>query len=197
MLFLLFCCYFVIVLGKDIFLNSDILRYTQNGILHMLDRNRRIKARPERFQDSKESFDLVITAEERVYDQVIESKKLLFCLCNSEDLKQARTTRAGNKQLNFSVKKKPLTTYCIFAGPLMKPSCLWSENPDFHVDLNHLGGSRESWDPVIASSIRSRRPWNCIFSLGQWTIYIYIVSLSFTTKNFRPFFYKLYYYLTA
>lgn len=40
----------------------------------MLDRNRRIKPRPERFQDAEEEFDLVVTAEERVYDQVIECK---------------------------------------------------------------------------------------------------------------------------
>lgn len=42
------------------------------GLLHMLDRNRRIKSRPERFQSTKEKFDLLITCEERVYDQVIE-----------------------------------------------------------------------------------------------------------------------------
>ena len=47
-------------------------RYTQNGILHMLDRNRRIKPKPERFQNCKEHFDMIITCEERVYDQVIE-----------------------------------------------------------------------------------------------------------------------------
>ncbi|KAL2721135.1 RNA polymerase II subunit A C-terminal domain phosphatase SSU72 [Vespula maculifrons] len=49
-----------------------ILNYTQNGLLHMLDRNRRIKPKPERFQLSKEKFDILITCEERVYDQVIE-----------------------------------------------------------------------------------------------------------------------------
>ena len=39
----------------------------------MLDRNRRIKLCPQRFQDEfDEKFDIVITAEERVYDQVIE-----------------------------------------------------------------------------------------------------------------------------
>ena len=46
--------------------------YTQNGILNMLDRNRRLKQRPERFQDCHETFDLIITVEERVYDQVVE-----------------------------------------------------------------------------------------------------------------------------
>eukprot|EP00062_Callorhinchus_milii_P020875 gi/632977112/ref/XP_007905164.1/ PREDICTED: RNA polymerase II subunit A C-terminal domain phosphatase SSU72 [Callorhinchus milii] len=56
---------------------SDLLRkdkelYTQNGILHMLDRNKRIKSRPERFQTCKDQFDLIVTCEERVYDQVLE-----------------------------------------------------------------------------------------------------------------------------
>lgn len=46
--------------------------YTQNGLLHMLERNKRIKLNPERFQSSKEKFDIIITCEERVYDQVLE-----------------------------------------------------------------------------------------------------------------------------
>lgn len=60
-------------------LNSKPIRYKQNGILHMLDRNRRIKPHPERFQETEEEFDLVVTVEERVYDQVIECK-LQDCL---------------------------------------------------------------------------------------------------------------------
>ena len=51
-------------------------RYTQNGLLHMLDRNRRIKVKPERFQNCKDKFDMIVTCEERVYDQVIEGKWL-------------------------------------------------------------------------------------------------------------------------
>ena len=38
----------------------------------MLDRNRRIKPKPERFQSCKEHFDVIITCEERVYDQITE-----------------------------------------------------------------------------------------------------------------------------
>lgn len=40
----------------------------------MLDRNKRIKSKPERFQSCKDKFDLVITCEERVYDQVLEGE---------------------------------------------------------------------------------------------------------------------------
>ncbi|XP_065890100.1 RNA polymerase II subunit A C-terminal domain phosphatase SSU72-like [Dysidea avara] len=46
--------------------------YTQNGILRMLDRNRRMKEKPEKFQDSPDVFDLIITVEERIYDSVVE-----------------------------------------------------------------------------------------------------------------------------
>ena len=63
-------------------LNSKLIRYKQNGILHMLDRNKRIKKCPERFQETEEEFDLVVTVEERVYDQVIECKYTSFLYCN-------------------------------------------------------------------------------------------------------------------
>ncbi|XP_039962532.1 RNA polymerase II subunit A C-terminal domain phosphatase SSU72 isoform X1 [Bactrocera neohumeralis] len=53
-------------------LTKDKQYYTQNGLLHMLDRNRRIKKCPERFQECKEQFDIIVTVEERVYDQVLE-----------------------------------------------------------------------------------------------------------------------------
>lgn len=51
---------------------KDKQYYTNNGLLHMLDRNRRIKKCPERFQDCNEEFDIIVTVEERVYDQVLE-----------------------------------------------------------------------------------------------------------------------------
>ncbi|XP_055987183.1 RNA polymerase II subunit A C-terminal domain phosphatase SSU72-like [Sorex fumeus] len=46
--------------------------YTQNGILRMLERNKRLKPRPERFQSCPDAFDLIITCEERVYDLVVQ-----------------------------------------------------------------------------------------------------------------------------
>lgn len=68
-------------LAPALFLDLPTLRYTQNGILHMLDRNKRIKSKPERFQNSKDKFDLVITCEERVYDQVVEGEASYYkCL---------------------------------------------------------------------------------------------------------------------
>lgn len=51
---------------------KDEALYKQNGILHMLDRNRTIKPAPERLQDSGERFEVILTAEERVFDQVLE-----------------------------------------------------------------------------------------------------------------------------
>lgn len=56
---------------KDL-MRKDPELYTQNGILHMLDRNRRLKPKPERFQSCREKFDIVISCEERVYDQIVE-----------------------------------------------------------------------------------------------------------------------------
>nr|CAG4648902.1 EOG090X0E4R [Polyphemus pediculus] len=56
---------------QDLF-HKDRELYTRNGLLHMLDRNRRIKPSPERFQSSPDQFNIIITCEERVYDQVIE-----------------------------------------------------------------------------------------------------------------------------
>ena len=54
--------------------NKDQHFYTQNGLLNMLDRNRRIKEKPERFQDCKAEFDIIVTCQERVFDQVLECK---------------------------------------------------------------------------------------------------------------------------
>ncbi len=62
---------------KDL-IAKDKQLYTQNGLLHMLERNKRIKEKPERFQDCKEEFDVIFTVEERVFDQVVEGLFEIF-----------------------------------------------------------------------------------------------------------------------
>ncbi|KAM5257215.1 RNA polymerase II subunit A C-terminal domain phosphatase SSU72-like [Ctenodactylus gundi] len=57
-------------------MRQDLLRkdprlYTRNGLLGLLDRNQRIKPRPERFQSCQDAFDLILTCDEGVYDLVV------------------------------------------------------------------------------------------------------------------------------
>uniref|UniRef100_A0A0K0FQ81 RNA polymerase II subunit A C-terminal domain phosphatase SSU72 n=1 Tax=Strongyloides venezuelensis TaxID=75913 RepID=A0A0K0FQ81_STRVS len=46
--------------------------YTRNGLLGILDRNRKIKEKPERFQDQDQIFDVILCLEERVYDHIVD-----------------------------------------------------------------------------------------------------------------------------
>ena len=52
------------------FLTNDF--HLENGMLHILDRNMRIKPRPEKFQESVHTYDVILTCEEKCYDLVVE-----------------------------------------------------------------------------------------------------------------------------
>ena len=43
--------------------SKDKKAYTQNGVLNMLDRNRRIKRNPEKFQQNRDCFDIILSCE--------------------------------------------------------------------------------------------------------------------------------------
>jgi len=46
--------------------------YKANGVLQMLKRNAKVKEFAERWQDSKQTFDLIFTFEDRVFDTVLD-----------------------------------------------------------------------------------------------------------------------------
>ena len=53
--------------------------YTESGLLAMVDRNRKLKNCPEKFQECQDEFKIIFTVEERIYDIVMEgTSQLIF-----------------------------------------------------------------------------------------------------------------------
>lgn len=53
-------------------LSQSADRYKSNGLLQMLDRNRKLKRAPEKWHNNVKTFDFVFTCEERCFDSVCE-----------------------------------------------------------------------------------------------------------------------------
>ncbi|KAJ3364068.1 RNA polymerase II subunit A C-terminal domain phosphatase [Allomyces javanicus] len=64
---------------------KDRALYEANGLVAMLERNRRIKTAPERWQDAslQHQFDVILTCEERVFDAVCEELWSRPSSCNT------------------------------------------------------------------------------------------------------------------
>ncbi|KAM9063060.1 RNA polymerase II subunit A C-terminal domain phosphatase SSU72-like [Sarcophilus harrisii] len=87
-------------------LKKDEELYSNNGVLNMLSRNMRIKPRPERFQDCRDEFDLIVTCEERVYDKVLEH-------LNSRDQETLRPVHVINVDIEDNEEEATLGAFLI------------------------------------------------------------------------------------
>lgn len=58
--------------------SKDLLFYTENGLIQMLERNRHIKERPQRFVEERAlQFDVIFTCEEKCFESVCQGSLLL------------------------------------------------------------------------------------------------------------------------
>jgi len=100
---------------------NDLVRkdknmYTQNGLLSMLDRNRRMKLKPDRFQACADRFDLVLTVEEHVYELVLEDlharqcdalrrHALMASRAESENVRSRRSVSGNGSETIWNTKR--------------------------------------------------------------------------------------------
>ncbi|XP_043315543.1 RNA polymerase II subunit A C-terminal domain phosphatase SSU72-like [Cervus canadensis] len=91
---------------KDL-LRKDKEYYMQIGIFQMLERNKNIKPRPERFQECTDPFDLIFTCEERVYDQVVED-------LNSREQETCQPVHVVNVDILDTHKEATLGAFLIY-----------------------------------------------------------------------------------
>mmetsp|Transcript_37694 Transcript_37694/g.63442 ORF Transcript_37694/g.63442 Transcript_37694/m.63442 type:complete len:192 (+) Transcript_37694:327-902(+) len=100
--------------------------YTRNSLLYMADRNLKVKLAPERWQDNKDRFDVVLAFEESVFEKVVED------LQNRE-----QTSGASVLVLNLDVKDSPQEA--ALAAPHALELCEMLEaSDDWESDVDHI-----------------------------------------------------------
>ena len=99
-------------------------------MLHILDRNMRIKSKPEKFQESKNRYDLIFTCEEKVYDQVVESFESAGSssahpvhIINIDIIDNPEDATIGTHNL-INI---PYKCHCIFKDKLLFYRCIYDE----------------------------------------------------------------------
>ncbi|KAJ2961957.1 hypothetical protein NQZ79_g2899 [Umbelopsis isabellina] len=88
---------------------KDPQLYTQNGLLSMLDRNRKIKEAPQRWAESMEMYDVIITCEERCFDAVFEGE-LASCKLPTQSRNSTKPVLffSSFSQILLTVEKNPV-----------------------------------------------------------------------------------------
>ena len=102
---------------------QDLEFYKNNGLIKMVDRNRKIKEKPEKFQieSRNHQFDVIICCEERVYDAVIE------------DLASRDSSMYPVHVINIEIKDN--AEQAQLGGQIIKEMSLLFENSsDIHTD---------------------------------------------------------------
>ncbi|KAK3270367.1 hypothetical protein CYMTET_21235 [Cymbomonas tetramitiformis] len=106
--------------------SKDVELYTRNGLLKMLNRNMKVKEAPERWQDNRDTFDVVLTFEETVFEKVVE------------DL-QNRDQSTGESVLVINLDVKDNHEQAAEAAPLALKLCqMFEESEDWECEVDDI-----------------------------------------------------------
>lgn len=107
---------------------KDLSLYSQNGVLQMLNRNRKIKEHPMKFQGTEEEFDLIITCEEKCFDAVCE------------EFASRAASKLSNRivhVVNFEIKDNHEDA-CVGAQEILKLTQKLEKVNDLHAELEEI-----------------------------------------------------------
>lgn len=109
-------------------MKKDANLYAQNGMLMILERNRKIKNAPQRFQETREIYDVIITCEQRCFDIVCEDFM--------ERSSQGRLSRPVHV-INFDIRDTP-DDATVGARAILQLAQQIQDCPDIHTHLHTI-----------------------------------------------------------